>query len=130
MAGCRLTACAVLISGLLAGCRCCPLMNPYAGTIDDVSDTHVYFDNWYHPRWDVSRAGKPDWVGTNGRRLRHYGCCEGEWDCYDDCHLYPPSHPYEYPGHAMPEPTVRQGDTPSAAPQSVLTMPPPPVPIE
>ena len=131
MASRRLVACVMLLSGLLAGCRCCPLMAPYAGTIDDVSDTHVYFDNWYHPRWDVSRAGKPDWVGTNGRRLRHSCCCEGEWDRYDDCNLYPPSHPYEFPSHVLPGPMVWQSPSPMTLPQSQPdTFPPAPVPIE
>jgi len=131
MARRRLVACAVLLSGLLAGCRCCPLMTPYANVIDDVNDTHVYFDNWYCPRWDVSRAGKADWCGTDGRRLKHFCCCEGEWDCYDDCHLYPPSHPYEFPSHVMPEPTVWQPPSPTAVPQSQPTsVPPAPVPFE
>jgi len=106
-------------------------MTPYAGVVDDINDTHVYFDNWYNPRWDVSRAGKPDWVGTNGRRLKWFRCCEGEWDCYDECNLFPPNYPYEYPGHAMPEPIVRQSAIPTAVPQSEpATMPPSPAPIE
>ena len=131
MAKRRLIACAVVLGGLLAGCRCCPLMTPYANVIDDVSDTHLYFDNWYCPRWDVSRAGKPDWVGTDGRRLNHYRCVEGEWDRYDECNLYPPGHPYEYPGHAMPEPSIRPAASPTALPQfPPNAVPPPPVPIE
>jgi hypothetical protein len=131
MARCWLVACAVLMSGLLAGCRCCPLTTSYANVIDDVSDTHVYFDNWYCPRWDISRAGKPDWVGTDGRRLRHNCCSEGEWDRYDDCNLYPPSYPYEFSGHAMPDPFVRHVPSSPAQPPTPPTRTPPlPVPIE
>jgi len=131
MPGSRLAVCAVLFGGLLAGCRCCPLMTPYANVVDDVSDTHVHFDNCYRPRWDVSRAGKPDWVGTNGRRLRRACCVEGQWDRYDDCHLYPPAYPYEFPGHAMPEPSVRQASSsPTESPDSPPTVPPAPTPNE
>lgn len=104
MAKRRLAVCAVFLSGFMAGCRCCPLLNPYADCLDDVSDSHVYFDRWYHPRWDVSRAGKADWCGTSGLRHRWCRCCEqneGNSDIFDECHLYPPSYPYEFPGQAL-----------------------------
>ena len=91
----------VIASGLSSGCRCCPLMNPYANAVDDVSDSHLYLDNWYRPRWDISRAGKPDWVGTQGRQRSWYCCREGTWGRYDDCNLYPTSYPYSYPGTAF-----------------------------
>ncbi len=104
-----------ITSGLLGGCRCCPLMTPYANAIDDVSDSHLYFDNWYHPRWDISRAGKPDWCGENGRRP-WYCCCEGAWSRHDDCNLYPPSYPYSYPGTAFLESSPQTGVIPVPAP--------------
>jgi|GEM_PF-3842753 len=91
----------VIASGLSSGCRCCSLMHSYASAVDDVSDSHLHFDNWYHPRWDISRAGKPDWCGDNGRQRSWYCCREGTWGRYDDCNLYPTSYPYSYSGTAF-----------------------------
>jgi hypothetical protein len=106
-----------LLSGFMAGCRCSPLLNPYANAVDDLSDKHVYFDNWYHPRFDISRAGKPDWCGTNGRRHGWYGCGEGAWGRFDECHLYPPRYPYEFPSQRF----INSAD---AEPQKESSKPP------
>lgn len=109
-----LVMCFAVTSSLFAGCRCCPLMNPYANAVDDVSDSHLHFDNWYHPRWDISRAGKPDWCGENGRRP-WYCCREGAWTRHDDCNLYPPSYPYSHPGTAFLQSSPQTEVTPAPA---------------
>ncbi len=96
----------ILVSGLATGCRASPMLSPYANAIDDINDTHVYFDNWYNPRLDISRAGKPDWCGPINRQLGGRVCYLGCYDQYDDCNLYPPSNPYTFPGNSMPEPKV------------------------
>lgn len=117
MAGIKRIVSTLLICGLLAGCRCCPLLDHYANTIDDISDCHVHFDNWYCPRHDISRAGKPDWCSPLKQRLCSRCCTTGCWDQYDDCHLYPPSHPYEFPSFAF------------SGPMAAKTLPLPPQPM-
>ena len=121
----------ILVSGLITGCRVSPLLNPYANVIDDVNDTHLYFDNWYNPRLDISRAGKPDWCSSPansrlGRNICYLGC----YDKHDDCNQYPPSNPYMFPSNTMPEPKVwtpasKQPTAPLASPTE---MPPSPAP--
>ena len=109
-----------LASCLATGCRCCSLLNPYANAVDDINDTHVYFDHWYNPRLDVSRAGKPDWCGPFNSRIGRNICYLGCYDRYDDCNLYPPSHPYTYPGSSLPgpltSPVMQEPQTPTPAP--------------
>ena len=109
-----------LASCLATGCRCCSLLNPYANAVDDINDTHVYFDNWYNPRLDVSRAGKPDWCGPLNSRIGRNICYLGCYDRYDDCNLYPPSHPYTYPGSNLPGPVdsaiMQEPPAPTPAP--------------
>ena len=109
-----------LASCLATGCRCCSLLNPYANAVDDINDTHVYFDHWYYPRLDVSRAGKPDWCGPFNSRIGRNICYLGCYDRYDDCNLYPPSHPYTYPGSSLPgpstSPVIQETSTPTPAP--------------
>lgn len=111
----------VLVSSLTTGCRSCFLLNPYANVVDDINDTHIYFDNWYCPRLDISRAGKPDWCGPINRRLGKQICYLGCYDQYDDCNLYPPANPYTFPSNTMPAPKVW-------TPASPLPTPPAPVP--
>lgn len=111
----------VLVSSLATGCRSCFLLNPYANVIDDINDTHIYFDDWYCPRLDISRAGRPDWCGPINRRLGKNICYLGCYDRYDDCNLYPPSNPYSFPSDTMPPPKVW-------TPSSPLPTPPAPVP--
>jgi hypothetical protein len=94
----------ILASGMAAGCRASPLLNPYANAVDDINDTHVYFDNWYNPKWDISRAGKPDWCSPMNQRLGGNVCYLGCYDRYDDCNLYPPANPYSFPSNTMPAP--------------------------
>lgn len=126
----------VAVSSMLAalgGCRCCGCLEHYADVIDDVGDTDVLFDQWYHPRLDVSRAGKPDWCGPINQRLCPCRCYMGSWKRNDECWLYPPSYPYWYPGTAFapqatsPEaPPVEMLDSPSE--ELVPPLPAPPVP--
>ena len=111
----------ILFSSLFTGCRSSLLLNPYANLIDGINDTHIYFDGWYNPRLDISRAGRPDWCGPINRRLGRNVCYMGCYDRYDDCNLYPPVYPYYYPGD-LPEPTVWTPKTPSG------DLPPPPAP--
>ena len=114
--------CSLLLTACLAtGCRCCCLLNPYANAVDDVNDTHVYFDNWYNPRLDVSRAGKPDWCGPInsriGRGISYLGCSQR----HDEDHLYPPSHPYAFPGNSLHGPLATE--LPSANPATPTPTP-------
>ena len=94
----------VLASSLAAGCRGSSLLNPAANVVDDINDTHVYFDNWYNPRLDISRAGRPDWCSPLNQRLRGNICYLGCYDRHDDCNLYPPSNPYSFPSNTVLEP--------------------------
>jgi hypothetical protein len=123
----------LLTCGALAGCRSCFLLNPYANTIDDINDTHVYFDDWYMPRLDISRAGRPDWCGPINRRLGKNICYFGCYDRYDDCNLYPPQNPYSYPGSSLPEPKVwtpPATPTPTPAPSELPAPAPGTDPVE
>lgn len=97
----------LVIISLISGCQCCSLFDHYANVVDDVNDTHVYFDRCYNPKYDLTRMGKPDWCSPlNGFFCRR--CCNnGCYDGYDDCNLYPPLTPFEFPSHVMPAPTVR-----------------------
>lgn len=119
----------ISLSGLTTGCRSCFLLNPYANMIDDISDTHVYFDNWYFPRLDISRAGKPDWCGPINSHLGGNICYLGCYDEYDECNLYPPSNPYVYPGSSLGAPKIWTPGSP--IPPAPVELPAPaPTPIE
>ena len=87
----------------LTGCRCCFLVDAGGDVVDLLQDYPVIYDTCYSPRLDVSRAGKPDWCGPINRRL---GCCRcagvPEWTRHDDCWLYPPGYPSEFPGQSFP----------------------------
>lgn len=120
--------CVLAISSLLAGCRPCFLLNPYANAIDSLNDTHAYFDNWYYPRLDISRAGKPDWCGPLNSRLGKQICYLGCYDRYDKYNLYPPSNPYSFPGNAMPEPTQWTPPAAAAIPNEIKGYDGPPAP--
>ncbi|WP_010584883.1 hypothetical protein [Schlesneria paludicola] len=100
-------AIAGMVLALTTGCQCCPVFDSYANVVDDVNDTHLYFDRWYNPRWDITRMGKPDWCSAFNRRFCERCCNNGCYDRYDECNLYPPLYPYEYPSNIMPPPTVR-----------------------
>jgi hypothetical protein len=123
----------MLLGALASGCRCCSLLNPYANAIDDINDSHVYFDNWYNPRLDISRAGKPDWCGPVNSRVGKGICYLGSYDQYDDSNLYPPSNPYTYPGNTLPAakawtpPAQTETPTPIPAP-GPAELPPAPKP--
>jgi homeobox protein ESX1 len=105
-----------LLSGL-AGCRCAPGFNSYADFIDDLGDDEWAFDQWYNPRLDISRAGKPDWCSPLNRQLAPCRCCnQRTWNGADPCWLYPRRHPYWYPGQAVPPPGMTTSPTPVAEP--------------
>jgi hypothetical protein len=116
----------LILASSLTGCRCCSLLNPYANAIDDISDTHVYFDHWYKPQWDISRAGKPDWCGPVNQRMCPNICYLGCYDRYDECNQYPPANPYSFPSDTMGPP---KNWTPTSAPvDTPLPAPTPPKP--
>lgn len=130
------------LASFSSGCRCCGIINPYANLIDDINDTHVYFDNWYFPRLDISRAGRPDWCGPLNRRLCPNVCYLGCYDRYNDEYLYPPSNPYLFPGDAfyneerliqasssMAEPPLPPEPSPAESPE-IPPLPPKPIPQE
>jgi hypothetical protein len=98
---------AAVIFSLTSGCQCCPLFDHYANVIDDVNDTHVYFDHCYNPKFDITRMGKPDWCSPLNSHFCRRCCKNGCYDRYDDCNLYPPLTPQELPSHVMPPPTTR-----------------------
>lgn len=98
---------AAIAIGLISGCQCCPWTDCYGNVVDDVNDTHVYFDRVYNPRFDLTRMGKPDWCGPINRLFCQRNCCNGCYDRYDDCNLYPPVTPYVFPSNVMPPPFVR-----------------------
>jgi hypothetical protein len=100
-------AVSAVVMMLASGCQCCPLFNCYANFVDDVNDTHLYFDRLYNPRYDVTRMGKPDWCGPLNSHFCPCSCENGCYDRYDECYLYPPSYPYELPSNVMPAPTYR-----------------------
>lgn len=128
---------------LFSGCQCCPLFNTYANAIDDINDTHVYFDRCYNPRLDITRMGKPDWCGPINSRWCPCSCNNGCYDRYDKCNLYPPLTPYEFPSNIMPPPVIRTerkpreidlelmdmtGESPPLGPSSRSAAPPAPSP--
>lgn len=95
----------LLMLGLLlpsAGCRCFPGFNAYNQAIDCVADHQPHLDNWYNPRLDISRAGRPDWcVGCN----RALGACRCEgkppYCRFSDDYLYPPRYQTTFPGDSL-----------------------------
>uniref|UniRef100_A0A7C4LJ54 Uncharacterized protein n=1 Tax=Schlesneria paludicola TaxID=360056 RepID=A0A7C4LJ54_9PLAN len=119
---------------LLVGCRVVPGFDLYGNALDDLTDIDVVFDREYDPRWDISRAGQPDWCGPINRTLAPSRCFLGTWQRYDACWLYPPSYPYWYPGDALyrATPSTRRAESslPSETEPSILNpellMPSPP----
>lgn len=60
----------------LAGCQCTPLTEDYADVIDHVAYNPLYLDALYHPGFDLTRIGQPDWCSCPVNRLWcRYGCC-------------------------------------------------------
>lgn len=93
---------------LVSGCQCFPAYNTYANAVDDINDTHLYFDRFYNPRFDVTRMGKPDWASSPINRFLCRRCAvNGTYDKYDECNQYPPLWPFEFPSHLMPAPIYR-----------------------
>ena len=77
----RLICSMILLGGLATGCRN-PLLSSYANVVDDINDTHLYLDNFYNPRFDISRAGKPDWAGPVISGMYPGICYLGTWKRY------------------------------------------------
>lgn len=136
------------------GCRCCPCLDHYGDVLDCTTDCDVVFDQSYCPKCDISRAGKPDWCGPLHQWMCPCRCQSGCWDRFDDCWLYPPSYPYNYPAQALydigsPAPTaveeqlpdvpsvdllsplpreMERGLPPAPEPNGATTPPPPAIP--
>jgi hypothetical protein len=108
---------------LASGCQCCPLFDCYANAIDDINDTHIYFDRCYNPKYDLTRMGKPDWYSRWNRFFCPRCAINGSYDRYDDCTLYPPLYPFEFPSSVMPPPTVRTARVPKVADPDDLPAP-------
>jgi hypothetical protein len=117
---------------LQTGCRCCCLLDPYATAIDHLKEYPVVFDSWYHPRLDISRAGKPDWCGPINSHLAPCRCdCVPEFKRFDPIWQYPPRHPYDFPGWAYPGPSQYEASVNSPAAPEPMTeedIPPKPLP--
>ncbi|MEX0718327.1 MAG: hypothetical protein WD066_17160 [Planctomycetaceae bacterium] len=51
-----------LSAGSSAGCQCHPCARDcYSGVIDCANDHAPVFDRLYHPAFDLTRIGQPDW---------------------------------------------------------------------
>lgn len=112
---------------LLAGCRCFPAVEKYHNAIDTVSDFDIYWDRWYHPPWDVSRAGRPDWCSSKFNRwICPCRCQQGVWDGYYGQQHYPPNHPYMLPTQSVPLQGIL--NPPSASVRPIEEMKTPEVP--
>jgi hypothetical protein len=140
----------LLVLGMLAlmsvsaGCRCFPGFDRYADFIDDIGDDECTNEGFYNPRWDISRAGRPDWCGPVNRWFGACVCNQGCWDKANPCWRYPPAYSYWYPGQsvlppgmtppaspAAPQAMPYQPQVPAASPQyEVLPPPPEPNPFE
>ncbi|MFQ5732609.1 MAG: hypothetical protein ACE5KM_11740 [Planctomycetaceae bacterium] len=72
-----------LLAGL-AGCQCSGLTERYSDGIDDISDHTPNLEGLYHPCFDLTRIGRPDWMDCGFNRLwcRNGGvqCC-GQRPC-------------------------------------------------
>jgi len=72
-----LAAVAVVLTVALSGCQCVSLTEKYADHIDDISDHPPRLDWLYHPCFDLTRIGKPDWCQCPLNRLScHRRCCD------------------------------------------------------
>lgn len=87
---------------MLSGCRCWPGMDRYHDVIDDISDFSVRWERYYDPRFDVSRAGKPDWCCRVNSAACPCRCQQGYHPRIDADHVYPSCYPYGYPSQVVP----------------------------
>ena len=95
-----------LATASLTGCRCCCCFEHYNDFIDDLKNYPLLFDTWYHPRLDISRAGKPDWCGPINRQLAPCRCEDQEcYDRYDEVWQYPPRYLHQHPSAFYPGPS-------------------------
>jgi hypothetical protein len=101
----RIPVLSAIVAGLLTGCQCCSLSEPYADLIDNVSDQKLTLDALYNPELDLQRIGKPDWCRSPLNRwlCRGRDCCSGGQGGYDPHCGWPqgaaahPSRPAELP---------------------------------
>ena len=90
------------ISVSLSGCRCCQWSNCYYDKIDDISDHEPCMDRFYDARFDISRAGMPDWCqGKLNRKICPCRC--NGISCRHKPIMYPSTYRAKYQKHLADE---------------------------
>jgi hypothetical protein len=80
---------------MAAGCQCAPLTDPYLDAVDYLADRELELDALYHPAFDLTRIGRPEWC-----------CCRMNWRwCRRGCTHRPPVVPPP-PPIVVPHPPV------------------------
>jgi len=72
---------ATALLGVAGGCNCCCLMDRYGDHVDDIGQCHPELDCLYHPAYDLSRIGMPDWCACPINRILGGCAC----DCQECC---------------------------------------------
>lgn len=101
---------AFLFTAWLTGCQCWRCTEHYNDAVDHIAYTEPSCESLYHPCFDLTRIGWPDWCccGFNRAWCRHGCCAEAEarqaLPCGFCAEYYPP-----YSEQQQPEPPT--GDT-------------------
>lgn len=70
----------VALAWSAVGCNCCYVMDRYGDHIDDIGRLEPELDCLYHPSYDISRVGMPDWCACPlNRFVDHCACADYEW---------------------------------------------------
>lgn len=59
----------IWLAPILSGCQFCPLGEPVMCTVDAIADHEPNLDCLYHPTFDLTRIGMPDWCACGWNRL-------------------------------------------------------------
>lgn len=66
-----------LATAVSAGCQYCHVTESWQDHVDHFVDCEPCLDHLYHPEWDVSRIGQPDWCRCRWNRLLWpKACCK------------------------------------------------------